>query len=547
MGRITTEELPDRTDATLDQAAIITDIAIAIHRADSLSASARTVLEKAQQLINADIGAVYLRDEVADLTLIAHQGFPEDSDLVSRTLSPIEGLADQAIATREAVVGQPAARDPLVTGVNPKPRISIVVPLAGRTDVLGIMHLGMNRPVDMGVDLLSLFTAIGTQLGLAVENAQRQFMPPSFHTPLSRDEYPTAPAIATSDHLHPILDSTLDTILIVGQDGTITYANTRLQELTGLESQEAVGESAFQFISEEERPKVRQHWQTVQSGDAQEFETQFQRADGSYATCLLAASPILGTNSHLLVIRDLTEAKNMQAQLIQAEKTAALGRLVAGAAHELNNPLTAVLGFAQILREETKDEAVQADLDRIIRGALRARRIIQDLLAFARQQSPVRSNTDLNQTLEKALEGMARRIQQSKVTLKTDLDPSLPALWANAEQLKLVWDNILSNACQAMAPQDGGVLYVISEQVGDFARVTISDTGPGIPKAHLSKIFDPFFTTKRVGEGVGLGLSLCQGIIESHGGQVWVESTEGEGATFIIELPISAESPFRSA
>jgi PAS domain S-box-containing protein len=353
----------------------------------------------------------------------------------------------------------------------------------------------------------------------------------------------TAQTMAISDHLSPILDSTLDTILIVNGDGAITYANRRFKELTGLMPDEVVGRGVFQFMTEDSGQEIQAQWQAVQAGYPQEFEVLFRRTGDSHATCLIAASPIIGTESYLFVVRDLTESRNMQTQLIQAEKSAALGRLVAGAAHELNNPLTAVLGFAQILREDTRDPKVQEDLDRIIRGAMRARRIIQDLLAFARQQSPVRSDTDVNTTLQNALEDLIPRAEQSGVTVKVDLSSSLPLLWANAQQLKLVWDNIMNNACQAMAPQERGELRVSSERMGDFVRVTISDTGPGIPKVYMSQIFDPFFTTKGVGEGVGLGLSLCQGIIESHGGQIWPESFVGEGTAFIVELPIPKNRP----
>lgn len=340
------------------------------------------------------------------------------------------------------------------------------------------------------------------------------------------------------DYLPAIFDSTPDLILIVDHDGVVTYANVRLRQLTGLDPEEVVGRIVFQLVPEDERERVEGHWQTVLSGEAQAFETKFKRAGDGHTFCLIAASPIRGTDLYLFIVHDLTEAKNMQAQLLQAEKSAALGRLTAGAAHELNNPLTAVLGFAQILREETEDEMMQADLDRIIRGALRARRVVQDLLAFARQQSPIRSATDVNQTLEEALESVSQRARRSKVTVHAQLEPLLPPVWASAHQLKLVWDNILTNACQAMAPNGGGRLLVTSEHIGDYVRVTITDTGPGIPRAQISQIFDPFFTTKAVGEGVGLGLSLCQGIVESHGGQIWVESVEGEGATFIVELPV---------
>ncbi len=357
-------------------------------------------------------------------------------------------------------------------------------------------------------------------------------------TPPGRGDLPLD---QVSIYLPAIFDSTPDLILIVNREGHVVYANTRLRHVTGLDPEGIVGRTVFQLVPDDERERVEQRWQSVLSGEAQTFETQFQRADGGDTFCLIAASPILGTDSYLFIVHDLTEAKDMQAQLLQAEKSAALGRLVAGAAHELNNPLTAVLGFAQILREEAKDETIQEDLDRIIRGALRARRVVQDLLSFARQDSPVRSDTDLNETLEQALDHVSSRAARSNATLVANLEPTLPVVWANSHQLKLVWDNLLTNACQAMAPNGGGTLCVSSERIGDVARVTVSDTGPGIPRDHISRIFDPFFTTKGVGEGVGLGLSLCQGIIESHGGQIWVESTEGEGATFIVELPIPAE------
>ncbi len=348
------------------------------------------------------------------------------------------------------------------------------------------------------------------------------------------------------DHLLPaILDSALDVILIVNQEGIITFANRQINKLTDFTPEDIVGEPILQLIREDEVEHVRERWAAAQSGDAQEFETALRLHDDNGIPCLISASPILGSDLYLFVVRDLTDAKAMQAQLLQAEKSAALGRLVAGAAHELNNPLTAVLGFAQILREETDNEDLRTDLDRIIRGALRARRVVQDLLAFARQQIPVRSDTDVNKTLRESLDSVSNRARRSRVTIEADLDNTLPALLANAHHLKLVWDNIMTNACQAMAPQGGGELRVCSERIGDFMRISFSDTGPGIPSANISRIFDPFFTTKDVGEGVGLGLSLCQGIIESHGGQLWVESSEGEGATFIADLPIS-EDPMRA-
>lgn len=523
----------DGTGRSLDQATIITDIALALHRTTSLAALIYTALEKVRQLANANLGAIYLRDEAGNFTLKAYQGLADSPDAAHLHADSADSeLARQATATRRIVVGRPAADDMLVAGIDPLPPISIVIPLIGQEDVIGFIHLGVGGPVDMRASFSSLLSAIGVQVGLAIENIY-----------FSRSKEVKPHEMVLNDKVRPILDSALDTMLIVDRQAVITYANARLIGLVGLDPRSVIGRSVFQLVAEHEQRKVKAHWKSVQAGNSQEFETEFQRTDDGPVPCLVAASSIMGTDAYLLVVRDLTEAKSMQAQLIQAEKSAALGRLVAGAAHELNNPLTAVLGFAQILREETEDEMMQEDLDRIIRGALRARRVVHDLLAFARQQTPVRSDTDVNQTLESAVKDVAKRAQRSKVTVSLELDESLPLVWASGQQLKLVWDNILNNACQAMAPQGGGELHVCSERTGNYVRITISDTGPGIPMAHISRIFDPFFTTKGVGEGVGLGLSLCKGIVESHGGQIWVESAEGEGATFIVELPVPRTSP----
>jgi PAS domain S-box-containing protein len=525
----------------INQVTIITDLAMAVHGADSLPAMMQTALGRVQQIANAGPGAVYLRDEAGIFTLGVCQGYSEEPPATLGAEATSTGLVGEAVGHRRAVAGELPMDDPWIAGAPSKPHTSVIIPLIGRNGVLGLMHLDVERSVEAVNELLPLLSAAGVQVGLAIDNTRRQSTADGQRSSASPVTGSAAQTMATSDHLPLILDSTLDIILIVDPAAMITYANRRLGELTNLKPEEVVNRTVFQFIPEEEHRRVQHHWQMVQAGRAQQFETPFQRAGGSYATCLIAASKILGAESYLFVIRDLTDEKNMQAQLIQASKSAALGQLVAGAAHGLNNPLTAVLGFAQILREEAEDETVQEDLDRIIRGAMRARNIVQDLMAFARQQSPIRTDTDINETVNKALAEIESRVLQNHVTLVVNLDKSLPKLWANPQQLKLVWENILINACQAMTPQGGGKLYVSSERIGDFVRVTFSDTGPGIPMVNMSRIFDPFFTTKGVGEGAGLGLSLCQGTVEAHGGQIWVESSEGEGATFIIELPISGK------
>jgi signal transduction histidine kinase/CheY-like chemotaxis protein len=248
-------------------------------------------------------------------------------------------------------------------------------------------------------------------------------------------------------------------------------------------------------------------------------------------------------NSRVELEHAMQTVKSTQEQLIQSEKLSAVGQFVAGVAHELNNPLTAVIGFSELLQSAQTDEKTKGHLDRIAKSAHRCHKIVHSLLSFARQEAPERKLVDLHTVLEEVLEIMAYDLRTSNVTVVKEFAPSLPKIMADPHQLQQVFVNILGNARQAIEPfQAEGRIVVRTQCVNDWVAVEFQDNGPGIKPQHLARIFDPFFTTKPAGKGTGLGLSLSYGLIQEHGGKISATSELGHGATFLIELPVATNA-----
>ncbi len=241
----------------------------------------------------------------------------------------------------------------------------------------------------------------------------------------------------------------------------------------------------------------------------------------------------------VIVLADVTETHRMHEQLAQNEKLSSLGQMMSGVAHELNNPLASVTGYAQLARMGSADDQLAKRLEVIDREAQRCRKIVQNLLSFARRHEPESTLLSLNEVVTSTLRLVAYQLRVDNIRVVSTLEPDLAAVEGDPHQLQQALLNLVTNAQHAIEAKGEGGTITVTTRPRDDDRVVleVGDDGPGIPSATRERIFDPFFTTKPVGQGTGLGLSLVHSIVTAHGGKIRVEGTEGEGATFRIELP----------
>jgi len=233
------------------------------------------------------------------------------------------------------------------------------------------------------------------------------------------------------------------------------------------------------------------------------------------------------------------QQKRAAEKIHETARLASIGELAAGVAHEVNNPLTTVLGYSQMMLDADIPEAMKGDLQIVVSETRRAAEIIRNLQLFARKSGPNKKSISVNGILERALKLKRHEFEKSNIRVNLNLSSNIPDSMIDEQQLVQVFVNILTNAQQAMeASQVNGQIFIRSVASGGKVEITIWDNGPGIPAEDLRKIFEPFFTTKDVGLGTGLGLSICHGIVHEHGGKLWAESTEGKGSTFHIEIPV---------
>jgi two-component system NtrC family sensor kinase len=338
-----------------------------------------------------------------------------------------------------------------------------------------------------------------------------------------------------------LFESASDAIVTLDANGRFTTFNHAAENISSYRREELVGQWFAPMLPDDELPKALAHFQRALSGETGLFETTFYRKDGDVRTIQVTYSTPQRDEEVLCVIRDVTDQKALQEQLIQSEKMSAIGQLVSGVAHELNNPLAGISAFAQLLLSEKRfppDQRTAAEM--IYAEARRASRIVQNLLTFARQHKPERTPTAINQVLDDTLELRSYELRVRGIDVQRDYDERVPETMADAHQLQQVFLNLMTNAEHAMerSHRDQQRLTVSTRCSGNVIRIEVEDTGPGIPPNLLDRIFNPFFTTKPTGSGTGLGLSISLGIVREHEGRIWAENTPQGGARFVMELPI---------
>jgi len=404
---------------------------------------------------------------------------------------------------------------------------TLIAPLLSRGIPLGILVFHQTtRKRRFSESDKQLALRLGYQAAIAIENA-RLFA----RVDRARQEWELT------------FNAISDAIFILDQEANILQANEPAARLTGKPLEEIIGQRYYQVLSgTDEPPDSCVLAKALQSGKPARGETQDLLPEGVFQ---ISAYPIHNANGEVQgavsILHDITVEQRLRQELLHAEKLSSLGQTIAGVAHELNNPLQAVVGYSELLRaDHSLREETRRDVERIYDAGQRAASIVRNLLTFARKHKREKEPIDINPSIRSILNMQAHRLQAEHIALITDLEEGLPSCYADRHQLQQVWLNLILNAEQAMLGAHGGGLLTIRSFARDANTIHVEfvDDGPGIPNEIMGQIFDPFFTTKGVGEGTGLGLAVCFGIVRAHGGRIWAESRMGQGATFVVELPV---------
>jgi len=356
----------------------------------------------------------------------------------------------------------------------------------------------------------------------------------SFQTELQRER----------DFNSKILNNTQSLILVVDTGGRISYANRRWADLN-YQLHQLLGRPMSELAAPAKRVLFQEAVTAALQGQlVDNLEVPILRADGRVGQFSLNLSPMRDEQGDLTsivaVMTDITDAAMLQAKLMHAEKMAAVGQLVSGVAHEVNNPLTAILGFADLLMENPEiPDSARKDLRVILQEAQRTKQIVQNLLSFARQMPPQRKPVQLNAILLRTVQLRAYDLNSHGIEVVERLSENLPDVIGDPLQLQQVFLNILNNAYDAVRETERPArIEIVSTLTANFVEVAFRDNGIGVVSPE--RIFDPFFTTKEVGKGTGLGLSICYGIVREHGGEILCQNNTGSpGATFIVRLPLA--------
>ncbi len=345
-----------------------------------------------------------------------------------------------------------------------------------------------------------------------------------------------------------LLESFPDLILVIDLEERYSFVSARIRDLLGFRPSDLLGTKLNEKAGHS--PEFVTLCQEVNAGKKKFGFCEYgaQHRDGSWRTMRASASPLYDAENRpsgvIASVRDITIEKKLEQQVIQSERLAAMGQMIGGFAHELNNPLTSILGLTELLLEDQKDMPSQKQLTMLQQQGRRAAEIVQNLTYFSRPPAPGKSPIQLSELVQRTLHLHAYSLRKNNITVDFVPDATVPAVSGDPHQLMQVFLNLILNAEQAMREvHDRGILRIRMARTGDLAQVIFEDDGPGIAAEILPNIFDPFYTTKRPGRGTGLGLSISKAILREHGGNVEAASGPEGGAMFTVSLPVTSENP----
>jgi PAS domain S-box-containing protein len=340
-----------------------------------------------------------------------------------------------------------------------------------------------------------------------------------------------------------LLESFPDLILVVDLEERYTFASSRIRDLLGYRPEELVGKKIEDL--QDHSPEFLSLYRDVSSGKQLFAASEYGalHRDGSWRTMRASASQFFDSENKLsgviFSVRDITVEKKLEQQIIQSERLAAMGQMIGGFAHELNNPLTAILGVSDLLREGEASEARTRQLNMLHQQARRATEIVQNLMYFSRPPAPGKIPVNLSELMDRTLHLHAYSLRKSNITVDFLTEERLPQVTGDPHQLMQVFLNLMLNAEQAIREaREKGTLRIRLRKTDGHIQVVFEDDGPGIAPEILPNIFDPFYTTKRPGRGTGLGLSICKAVLKEHAGNIEAASAPGGGAVFTVSLPI---------
>ena len=357
----------------------------------------------------------------------------------------------------------------------------------------------------------------------------------------------------SEENYRVLFDSTvIGTIVLDAETMKIAMVNQAAAKMFGFSSAEkARGADPFDFVRPEDKEIISKiaAENLFEQDSRQTYELGVVTKDGREIWINATGASIMheGKLAGLISFTDITEQKRQSERLMVTDRLASLGELAAGTAHELNNPLTSIIGFSQLLMEKETPDDIREDLKLINNEAQRAVKVTRDLLTFARKHAPVKQHNQINSIIEDVLELRGHEHKVNHIDVERHLAPDLPEIMVDYFQMQQVLLNIIINAEYFMTQaHNKGTLTITTKKQNSSVVISIADDGPGILPENLRRIFDPFFTTKEAGNGTGLGLSICHGIVTEHGGQIYIRSQLGKGATVFVDLPIKSRAHIKS-